>query len=114
MKTRRLRANSRPHRFANLDRRTAEGRLFDRFRRELVEHVGGQPNVVQAAMIERAAWVRLRLALMDEKILAGGMTDQDSVVYLAWANTLRRLLVSLSVEPAAAAPVDPLQALRAH
>ena len=72
MKIRGLRSNSRRHRFANIDKRTAEGRLFDRFRRELVEHVGGQPNVIQAAMIERAVWVRLRLALMDEKMLAGG------------------------------------------
>jgi hypothetical protein len=102
MKTRGLRSNSRPHRFANIDRRTAEGRLFDKFRAELVAHVGGHPNVVQSEMIDRCAWVRLRIGLMDEKMLAGGMTDQDSNVYLAWSNTLRRLLTSLGVQPPSA------------
>jgi hypothetical protein len=53
MKTRGLRSNSRPHRFASIDRRTAEGRLFEQFRTELVAHVGGTPNIVQSAMIER-------------------------------------------------------------
>jgi len=104
MKTRGLRSNSRPTRFADLDRRTAEGRLFDQFHRELVAHVGGHPNVVQAAMIERCAWINLRIRLMDEKMLSGALTDQDSKSYLAWANTLRRLLQGLGVaQPAAKA-----------
>jgi hypothetical protein len=114
MKTRGLRANSRPHRFASIDRRTAEGRLFDRFRAELIAHVGGNPNIVQSALIDRCAWVRLRIALMDEKMLTGGLTDQDSAVYLAWANTLRRLLVALGVDPATAVSADPGRVLDDH
>jgi hypothetical protein len=113
MKTRGLRSNSRPHRFGSIDRRTAEGRLFDDFRSELVKHVGGSPNIVQLAMIERCAWVRLRIALMDEKLLAGGMTDQDSKIYLAWSNTLARTLVALGVQ-SASTPVDPMEALNRH
>lgn len=114
MKTRGLRSNSRPTRFANIDRRTAEGRLFEHFRLELTGHCGGQPNIVQSAIIERCCWIRLRLALMDEKLLAGGMTDQDSACYLAWANTLGRLLARLGIEPAAAQTVDPMERLREH
>jgi hypothetical protein len=114
MKTRGLRANSRPHRFASIDKRTAEGRLFDSFRQELIAHVGGNPNVVQSSIIERCAWVRLRIALMDEKMLAGGLTDQDSNVYLAWANTLRRLLSALGVDPASAAAANPGRVLDDH
>jgi len=102
MKTRGLRSNSRPTRFAGIDRRTGEGRAFERFRAELVEHVGGAPTIVQSAIIERCAWIRLRIALMDEKMLAGGMTDQDSKSYLAWCNTLARLLGRLGVQPASA------------
>jgi hypothetical protein len=104
MKTRGLRSNSRPTRFADLDRRTAEGRLFDQFRSELVAHIGGQPNVVQIAMIERCAWVHLRIRLMDEKLALGALTEQDSKSYLAWSNTLRRLLQSLGLQPAATKP----------
>jgi hypothetical protein len=113
MKTRGLRSNSRPHRFASIDRRTGEGRAFERFRAELVEYVGGTPSIVQSAIIERCAWVRLRIALMDEKMLAGGMTEQDGKSYLAWCNTLARLLGRLGVQPATA-PVDPMAALNAH
>jgi hypothetical protein len=107
MKTRGLRSNSRPTRFRDLDKRTAEGRLFDQFYRELVAHVGGQPNVVQAAMIERCAWVHLRIRLMDEKLALGDLTDQDSKSYLAWANTLRRLLQSLGLAPPATTHLGP-------
>jgi hypothetical protein len=114
MKTRGLRSNSRPRRFASIDRRTAEGRLFDQFRSELIEHIGSTPNVVQSAMIERCAWVRLRIALMDEKMLTGGMTDQDSAVYLAWSNTLRRLLVALGVQSPPAPQVMADNALERH
>jgi hypothetical protein len=102
MKTRRLLPNSRRHRLGNLDRRTHESKLFEAFRAELVEHVGGHPNVVQSAIIERAAWVRLQCAMMDGKLALGRFTEQDSNVYLAWANTLARLLSRLGLTPATA------------
>ena len=68
----------------------------------MTAHVGRNPNIVQSALIDRCAWIGLRIALMDEKMLTGGLTDQDSAVYLAWANRLRRLLTALGVEPASA------------
>jgi hypothetical protein len=101
MKTRGLGPHSRRHRLGNLDRRTFEGKLFAEFRADLVEHAGGSPNVVQTALIERCAWVRLRLAMMDSKVASGTFTDHDSRVYLAWSNTLSRLLARLGLEPAA-------------
>jgi hypothetical protein len=102
MKTRGLGPHSRRHRLGNLDRRTYEAKVFEGFRAELTEHVGGKPNIVQAALIERCAWVRLRLAMMDTKVASGDFTEQDSHVYLAWANTLARLLNRLGLQPAAA------------
>jgi hypothetical protein len=108
MKTRGLRSNSRRHRLGNLDRRTHEAKLFDSFRTELVRHVGGTPNVVQAAIIERCAWVKLQCAMLDGKLASGDFTEQDSHVYLAWANTLARLLTRLGLD-AATAPAPSLQ-----
>jgi uncharacterized Rossmann fold enzyme len=63
---------------------------------------------VQAALIERAAWLRLRLALFDEKLAAGGFTDHDSAHYLAWANTLARTLARIGIEPAAPPAARPM------
>jgi hypothetical protein len=102
VKTRGLGPHSRPHRLGNIDRRTFEGRLLEEFRADLVAHAGGSPNVVQTALIERCAWVQLRLAMMDSKVATGDFTEHDSRTYLAWANTLGRLLARLGLEPAAA------------
>lgn len=52
--------------------------------------------------------MRLRLALMDEKLLAGEMTDIDSRCYLSWANSLGRLLARLGLDAAADKRTDPL------
>ena len=100
---RRLSPYSRLHRFGDLDGRTYEARLFGFFRDELTEHCGGAPNTVERALIERAAWLRLRLALLDTKVASGGFTETDSHVYLAWANTLSRLLSKLPAAPASKA-----------
>jgi hypothetical protein len=81
--------------------------LFDDFRAKLLEHVGGSPTVTQAAIIERACWVNLRCVMLDSKVATGNFTEQDSHCYLAWANTLRRLLDALGLEPATANPIGP-------
>jgi hypothetical protein len=107
MKSRGLGPHSRRHRLGFLDGRTFEARLHRKFRAELIAHVGGAPSIAQTAIIERAAWVQLRLAMMDSKVASGDFTEQDSHVYLAWANTLSRLLTRLGLQPAAAKPMDP-------
>jgi len=104
VKNRGIGPHSRRHRLGNIDRRTFEAKLFDEFRAELVAHVGGSPNVVQGAIIERACWLRLRCAMLDAKLAEGSFTDHDSRTYLAWANTLSRLLARLGLEPQAAKP----------
>ena len=55
-------------------------------------------------MIERCAWIQLRLTLMDRRIgLAGDeFSERDARHYLAWANSLSRLLSRIGIEPAAA------------
>ncbi len=50
-------------------------------------------------MIEQAAQIRLRLAGMDRKFMeAGGMVEHDSRVYLAWSNSLSRLMRQLGTQ----------------
>jgi hypothetical protein len=96
VKTRNLRPRSRRHRFAELDGRTAEAKLFEAFKADLLDHLGHEPNIVQTSIIERCCWVRIRLALLDTKMADGNLTANDSHVYLAWANTLARLLARLA------------------
>jgi hypothetical protein len=71
-----------------------------RVKRELTAHIGGNPNAAQSMLIERCAWLSLRIALLDKKLASGrDFTQIDSNVYLAWANSLSRMLVKLGIEP---------------
>ena len=89
-----------------LDRRTAEARLIREVRTELTAHVGGTPSATQRAMIERIAWLRLHLRLMDNRTADGReMTEHDSRTYLAWTGSLSRLMRDLG-------PAVPLPAAR--
>lgn len=82
------------------DGRSREARLLVSIRKELVEHVGGDPNAVQRALIEQAAQLRLRIALMDRKFAETGIqTELDSRTYLAWTNSYARLLARLGPPP---------------
>ena len=46
-----------------VDARTREGRLLREVKKTLREHVGSNPNAVHKALIERAAWLELAIAL---------------------------------------------------
>jgi hypothetical protein len=106
---------SRELMIASLDQRTREAGYMRQVRNELTEHVGGKPNAVQRALIERAVILSLRVAQLDRKILAGEeFTIHDSNYSLAWNNALRRTLMALGVEGATAGKPDPLAVLRQH
>jgi hypothetical protein len=94
---------SKQNKFGNLDGRSFEGRLYNKFMRELTEYVGGKPTIVQAALIEQCARIKLRLALMDAKMTSQRFTEHDSRVYLAWSNSLSRLLRQLGLDHTASA-----------
>ena len=88
--------------------------LVTEVRRDLLQHIGGKPTVVQRMLIDRAAVLSLRLALLDEKIIADHpLTEHDTNHIIAWQNALTRVLVALGVG-ADAAPVDPMDAIRRH
>ena len=79
-----------------LDRRSAEYRFLRAARAELAEHVGGNPSAAQRALIERAAWLRLHIRLMDNRTAEGReLTELDSRTYLAWVNSLRMMMAQL-------------------
>ena len=83
-----------------VDERTREGLIVHRLRRELTEHVGGHPSVVQRVVIERCCFLQLRLALLDRKMVAGhSFTEIDNNSYIAWTNALVRTMTRLGFEP---------------
>jgi hypothetical protein len=95
--------HTRQHRLLEgIDWRTREGQVLIAARAELTAHVGGNPNNVQKALIERAARLTLYVELMDaEALVAGTMTERNSRMYLAWVNALRLCLRDLGVKEAA-------------
>ena len=94
---------SRRPKLGHLDRRTHEGRLFASFQDAMIRHLGGNPSAPQLAIIERATWLRLRLATLDGKVASGSFSELDSRTYLAWSNSLTRTLAQLGLTPTAGA-----------
>jgi hypothetical protein len=94
-----LRPYSRAEALSKIDGRTREGKLMQETRAELVRHLGGAPTVAQRALIERAVWMTLHLAVMDRRTAekGGQMTEHDSVRYLAWTNTLTRTIRAIGL-----------------
>ena len=89
---------------AKPDGRSREGRLLKQMRQELTRHLGGSLSATQRVLVERAAMLQLRCAVLDEKILDGSFSEYDSKTFLAFSNSLCRTLVALGLKSAAAAP----------
>lgn len=91
---------SRPTSLAKLDGRTREARLMRAVRDDLTSHLGGNLTAPQKALVERAAWLSLHIALMDEKTMTEGGpgSERDSRQYLAWSNALTRILRDLGAD----------------
>lgn len=98
-------------RLGRVDRRTREGRLLSQMRAVLTAQLGGHPTPQQTVLIERAAFLQLRVAALDARILDGTFTDYDAKVYLAFSNSLTRTMVALGVAPAPA-PMDAQEYIR--
>jgi hypothetical protein len=101
--------HSRPHTLAKVDGRTKEGTVLNRVREDLTNHIG-HPNIVQQMLIERCAWLSVRIAMLDRKIEKGeAFTQVDSNTYLAWHNSLVRTLARLGIKrPDASSTPAPL------
>ena len=108
---RKLGPHTRQHRLLDvIDWRTREGQTLIAAREELTRHVGGAPNNVQRALIERAARLTLYIELMDaEALKVGTMSERNSRQYLAWVNALRLCLREIATS--SSAPQDKLPSL---
>ena len=92
---------SRQAALSNIDGRTKEARLLKSLRAELIEHVGGAPSTTQRLLIDQCVQLQLRIALIDRKTAEGEpMTEHDSRTYLAWCNSLARLVRQLGMKAA--------------
>jgi hypothetical protein len=93
------------HRLRKLDGRTKEAQLIRRVERDLYKHLGTSKERCPATkriLIERVAVDCLRLALHDQRILAGEpVSDLDLRIAGALRNSVRLALQAIGIEPAA-------------
>jgi hypothetical protein len=107
---------------AKLSGRSREGRFLRAFERQLLDHLGHEPNTIERALIARASRVALHLELMDERSFVDGhrFGIHDHNYYVAWSNSFARLLGQLGMKTpktrsaAASGDGDALAALRNH
>lgn len=81
----------------NLDGRTREARILKSMRKELTALLGHKPNAGELAMIERLAWLQLRISALDRRLLDGKFSEFDASVYNAHVNSFGRGLEKLGV-----------------
>lgn len=83
-----------------LDGRTKEAAVFKSVQDEFTKHCGGNPTAAERAIIERCAWLSVRLNFLDRKLAKSQeFTIADSNYYLAWSNSLCRAIRSLGLQP---------------
>lgn len=93
------------------DGRTKQGRLVNQVRRALTQRLGGEDKLTpeQRLLIERAAHMQLRCAMLDARIAKGTFTQNDNNAYVAFSNGLRLCLQTLALDyPASGAPPQSL------
>jgi hypothetical protein len=101
-RTRVIDPQTRPIQWAG-KRNTRLGYLYTALRAELVKHIGGAPNPAQRALIDRIAMVQVRMAIMDERMFReGDLSEHAGREYLAWANSMSRMLQALGLDSAPA------------
>lgn len=100
---------------AKVDGRTKEAQILRHTRAALLDHLGHEPSIVEAALIDRICWLQLKVALVERKISAGTDTDYDSKSYLSWSNALAASYLKFGRTSAAERPPRPslAEALRA-
>ena len=100
---------------AAIDGRSRAGRYLAALRRELAQHLGGKDglSVAERLLVDRIAMVALRLALFDEKAIAGQLTDHDGREISALLNSFRLLLRQVGLRPKPAPQLSVLDRIRA-
>lgn len=96
-------ANSPPSRHRRPNR-TREGQRAKRFRVDLIAHLGGNPSITQRALVDQAVELKRRLLVMDRRFSRTEEFSGRAKEYLAWSNSLARLLRMIGLERAAPRP----------
>jgi hypothetical protein len=97
------------NRFRQIDGRLFEGKLERRTIRDLTRHLGGEPTVPQDILIRQAAKLVVVLDMLSvELVEKGEVSDFASRRYLAWCNSLTRILAMLGIEQPHKAPTKKL------
>jgi hypothetical protein len=93
---------------ARPDGRTKEARLLHQMRAALFQHLGGEGKLSppQRILVERAAMLQLRCAVLDAKILDASFSEFDAKTFLAFSNSLTRTMSALGLAPAATKPMS--------
>jgi hypothetical protein len=60
-----------------IDGRTCDGKFALKFERDLLEHIGGRPNVLQATLIRHLVRLQLQIDEMSAKLLEGKLRTWD-------------------------------------
>ena len=86
----------------HVDGRSREARLLKHVRRSILEqltaHQGGEATLVQRSLAERAAWIELKIAMLDQKQIDGTFSEFDSKNYYAAVGALRRLYKEIGID----------------
>ena len=92
---------SREAAIARPARQTREARFCNHVRDDLTAQLGGSPTATQKYLIERIVMVLLRIELMDCVALKNStLTESQARDYLAWNNTVSRMLRALGTKSA--------------
>jgi hypothetical protein len=86
------------------DKRTRIGRVATAFRRDLLEHLGGEEGMdfITRELVEQCVEMKITCCEMRAKRAAGRATDYDSKRYGSAFNSLQRALIRLGFKEKAA------------
>ena len=91
------RRSRRPPGIDRLDRRTREGKFLKAAKADLLARLGRDPTPAEALLVERAATLAYRLAVLDEQL--GRLTDQQARDHRMATGAYWRLVSRLLAPP---------------
>ena len=89
--------------FKKMDGRTVVSKQMDKARGTLIEALGGDPSPQESILIDKAVFLLYKTSVFESQMLNGNGSDMGQDVesyYLAWVNSLRRILEALGLKRA--------------
>lgn len=98
--------HSRPSRIATLDKRSCEWRRLCQVHDALLNHLGGVASPVQLALISRCASLTVFIEACEKRAFQnnGELSERDAKTFLAFNNSLSRMLRQLGLRSVAPPP----------